>query len=166
MCTLSLDWNSRDFLLAKTCRWLETWQKTGWRERKERGGGRDYRRKGEFIQWTPTLMLLWYSRTLLRAKTWMWLDTYGAVVTPMRKKKKMTHIPRMIEQYEWSLEQGERKHYHTEHALQSREATKLTKMKAACSEPGGFTKVSAFTSAMLTHTHTHLLESLQSLWHF
>lgn len=88
MCTLSLDWNSRDFLLAKTCRWLETWQKTGWRERKERGGGCDYRRKGEFIKWTPTLMLLWYSRTLLRAKTWMWLDTYGAMVPPMRKKKK------------------------------------------------------------------------------
>lgn len=37
--------------------------------KKRKGGGGDYRRKGEFIQWTPTLMLLWYSRTLLRAKT-------------------------------------------------------------------------------------------------
>lgn len=33
-------------------------------------------RDGESLQWEPTLMLLWYSRTLLRARTWMWLDTY------------------------------------------------------------------------------------------
>lgn len=85
MCTFSLDWMSRDFLLAKTCRWLETWQKTGWRKGKEKKMGCDYRGKGEFIQWAPTLMLLWYSRTLLRARTWMWLDTYRARVTPFRE---------------------------------------------------------------------------------
>lgn len=37
MYTLSLDWISRDFLLSKTCRWLETWRKTGWRKGRERG---------------------------------------------------------------------------------------------------------------------------------
>lgn len=32
LCTFSLDWISRDFLLAKTCRWLETWRKPEWRK--------------------------------------------------------------------------------------------------------------------------------------
>lgn len=132
MCTLSLDWNSRDFLLAKTCRWLETWRKTGWRERKERRGY-DYRRKREFVQWTPTLMLLWYSRTLLRAKTWMWLDTYGAMVTPMRKKKKNdTHS-----QDDWTIlmitwTQGEWKHYLT---VNRAHFTFMRSNQTACREP-------------------------------
>lgn len=44
LCTFSLDWISRDFLLAKTCRWLETWRKTGRRDRKERKRERKRRR--------------------------------------------------------------------------------------------------------------------------
>lgn len=55
MCTLSLDWISRDFLLAKTCRWLETWRKTGRRtedgrkrERKKKRGC-DYGGKGRVV---------------------------------------------------------------------------------------------------------------------
>lgn len=74
MCTLSLVWISRDFLLAKTWIWLETWQKTERRKGKEKSVW--LQRDEESLQWEPTLMLLWYSRTLLRAKTWMWLDTY------------------------------------------------------------------------------------------
>lgn len=74
MCTLSLVWISRDFLLAKTWMWLETWQKTERRKGKEKRVW--LQRDGESLQWEPTLMLLWYSRTLLRARTWMWLDTY------------------------------------------------------------------------------------------
>lgn len=48
MCTLSLDWISRDFLLAKTCRWLETWRRTGWRhEGGDREGERGKKEKEE-----------------------------------------------------------------------------------------------------------------------
>lgn len=74
MSTLSLVCISRDFLLAKTWMWLETWQKTERRKGKEKSVW--LRRDGESLQREPTLMLLWYSRTLLRARTWMWLDTY------------------------------------------------------------------------------------------
>ena len=73
--TFSLEWNSRDFLLARTWMWLDTCGVRERRKTKEQPVTMAMKSPLQLGIARPTLMAAWISRTFFLAKTCMWLDT-------------------------------------------------------------------------------------------
>ena len=73
--TFSLEWNSRDFLLARTWMWLDTCGVGEGRKTKEEPVTMAMKSPLQLGRARRTLMAAWISRTFFLAKTCMWLDT-------------------------------------------------------------------------------------------
>lgn len=73
--TFSLEWNSRDFLLARTWMWLDTCGVGEERKTKEEPVTMAMKSPLQLGKARRTLMAAWISRTFFLAKTCMWLDT-------------------------------------------------------------------------------------------
>lgn len=73
--TFSLEWNSRDFLLARTWMWLDTCRVGEGRKTKEEPVTMAMKSPLQLGKARRTLMAAWISRTFFLAKTCMWLDT-------------------------------------------------------------------------------------------
>lgn len=84
--TFSLDWNSRDFLLARTWMWLDTCGVGEGRKTKEEPVTMAMKSPLQLGKARRTLMAAWISRTFFLAKTCMWLDT--SIKIKKKKEKK------------------------------------------------------------------------------
>lgn len=73
--TFSLEWNSRDFLLARTWMWLDTCRVGEGRKTKEQPVTMAMKSPLQLGKARRTLMAAWISRTFFLAMTCMWLDT-------------------------------------------------------------------------------------------
>lgn len=73
--TFSLEWNSRDFLLARTWMWLDTCRVGEGRKTKEEPVTMVMKSPLQLGKARRTLIAAWISRTLFLANTCMWLDT-------------------------------------------------------------------------------------------
>lgn len=80
--TFSLEWNSRDFLLARTWMWLDTCRVGEGRKTKEQPVTMAMKSPLQLGKARRTLMAAWISRTFFLAMTCMWLDT------SIKKRKK------------------------------------------------------------------------------
>lgn len=85
--TFSLEWNSRDFLLARTWMWLDTCGVGEGRKTKEEPVTMAMKSPLQLGKARRTLMAAWISRTFFLAKTCMWLDT--SIKKEKRKNKKV-----------------------------------------------------------------------------